>query len=128
MTNKDFFILGGDSVDPSLADDQNFFTCPCSLKPYWSVEVIKINPIISDVEIDLKFQSNQAIVDSGTSFIVLNSYDFNILQIFFKKLKKLDCDIDEKYDLIKCNMTDYSIFPIFKFQLCEQSRPLLLYP
>ncbi|KAL4511932.1 hypothetical protein ABPG72_012777 [Tetrahymena utriculariae] len=128
MTNKDFFILGGDSVDPSLADDSDFFTCPCSFRSYWSVQVQKIAPIISDVEIDLHFQSKQAIIDSGTSFIVFNGNDFKILVKFFKKLKKLNCEIDEQYNLLRCLATDESVYPIFKFTLCEQSRHILIYP
>lgn len=76
----------------------------------------------------MHFEAKHAIVDSGTSFIVFNNHDFEILVNFFKKMKKFACEIDEKYDLLKCEIIDYSVYPIFKFYLCEQSRPLLIYP
>lgn len=102
QTDKDYFIIGGDGVDPHLADDTDSFVCGVSYKPYWSVNVTSIIPIISDVEMNIGLQTQIAIIDSGTSFIVFNEEDFEILRKFIAKLSKLKCEVDTEYHLLKC--------------------------
>ena len=72
------FLLSNRSkpINGILINQNENFTCPVTMKPYWSVDVAGITPIISDVEINLHFSANKAIVDSGTSFIVFNYPDF----------------------------------------------------
>lgn len=40
-------------MDPHLADEMDSFTCDVSYKPYWSLNVTSIIPIISDVEMNI---------------------------------------------------------------------------
>jgi hypothetical protein len=60
-------------------------------------------PIVSDVEMNIGFKTEIAIIDSGTSFIVFNLDDFEVFKKFIAKLTKLSCELDENYNLLKCS-------------------------
>lgn len=77
---------------------------------------------------DIHLKTDIAIVDTGTSFIVFDHREYEEIKKFFIKLKKLDCGIDETYNLIKCSSTNHSVYPTFKIVLCQNSRPILINP
>lgn len=69
-----------------------------------------------------------ALIDTGSSFIVLNEADFAVFRVYLGKLNKLKCVLDERYGLMKCESQKVEAFPTFKVVLCAQSRPILVSP
>ena len=89
---NDYFILGDN--DPDLANLSSGFSCKVNSSFYWSVEVFSTSAITQDLEINLGLKLKSAIIDSGTSFIVINTNDYNLIQSYFYSLSNLSCKLN----------------------------------
>eukprot|EP00347_Sterkiella_histriomuscorum_P014563 403360402 len=80
---------------------------------YWSLQMVQVKL----GEKILEVQSNVAIVDTGTSFLLMPSRDFEKFQKYF--VEQMICGIDKTYSLFTCLCTPENIenFPDIKIQL-----------
>ncbi|CDW71184.1 eukaryotic aspartyl protease family protein [Stylonychia lemnae] len=80
---------------------------------YWSLSLVKVS--LGDKT--LKLSTKSAIVDTGTSFLLMPSSDFS--QFFSYFSQKMLCGIDKTYNLYFCLCTPENLktFPSLKIQL-----------